>query len=828
MSSNDQVIDNDYELVEQADFYQKYLPLIEPNLTADDVRVRSTDGLIGDLLLEFKPSITDLNAVLFQALRYLSKFRIDGQALPNNILLISYDDQTAYYFKAKPYLSTIGQVYTGSASKGTHGKLVAGKPVAKWQYGKNQLDEASMIKLMKDAYQRDLDGNQEWCPVHIDSDDIIGWATTYYRENKGARKADFLGDDSITGEIRDPRKLKGRILPYHGTDNEAFKYIMDKLNDYVERADLGAFYTPVPYAEKSNELVYDAIRRAQNDPNTNDYVIIDRCAGTGNLESSLNDNVPDDIVDKDVLSHCIINTYEYFEYKVLKQRLGSKVRYLIPPTAKFTDGTVEGSNALSKDFLDNPIINSYLNNDKVNVIIYENPPFAETTSIEHQKRGTGKSSSKKWKQNYVTMQAKKELKGAKSNDMSNVFIWSAFKYYLRKPSDSAVIFSPLKYWKLGDDWFNHQAGKALAFNRKYFHANASTVNTCIMWKNVKAAPNDNGGEQLKLVPYDIKDAKAPNYDTGTLAKVNMNGEKLIGKRVHNHFSDTYYEERKESNDIIQQKEKPYPLQPKAIWSAFNGLEARDKKLTSNAKYNPDIVCYMKAGGTTYENARSNTHFIRNTEYDGHGFHLRSDNYLIKLPIFAAGWWSSYLDDWWKFGVYYRSGDGVDKFNRDVKAGKLDHWLNQVLFYTCLENYNKIRSLHGSDGRWYYNELCLDNNKGQVDDPNDKSDNVTLASQQLSDFLKNLDDDEQIMYNLWLKILDEAKATASYDKRKNYGIYQINDELNTSHKVKTARGREKKVYDYPALNGDLLTMRGLIKDYYHSHIQENLFKYEFIK
>ena len=350
MSSNDQVIGNDYELVEQADFYQKYLPLIEPSLTADDVRVRSTDGLIGDLLLEFKPSITDLNAVLFQALRYLSKFRIDGQALPNNILLISYDDQTAYRFKAKPYLSTIEQVYTGSASKGTHGKLVAGKPVAKWQYGKNQLDEALMIKLMKDAYQRDLDGNQEWCPVHIDSDDIIGWATTYYRENKGARKADFLGDDSITGEIRDPRKLKGRILPYHGTDNEAFKYIMDKLNDYVERADLGAFYTPVPYAEKSNELVYDAIRRAQNDPDTNDYVIIDRCAGTGNLESSLNDNVPDDIVDKDVLSHCIINTYEYFEYKVLKQRLGSKVRYLIPPTAKFTDGTVEGSNALSKDF----------------------------------------------------------------------------------------------------------------------------------------------------------------------------------------------------------------------------------------------------------------------------------------------------------------------------------------------------------------------------------------------------------------------------------------------------------------------------------------------
>ena len=825
MSSNDQVIGNDYELVEQADFYQKYLPLIEPNLTADDVRVRSTDGLIGDLLLEFKPSITDLNAVLFQSLRYLSKFRIDGQALPNNILLISYDDQTAYHFKAKPYLSTIEQVYTGSASKGTHGKLVAGKPVSKWQYGKNQLDEASMIKLMKDAYQRDLDDNQEWCPVHIDSDDIIGWATTYYRENNGARKADFLGDDSITGEIRDPRKLKGRILPYHGTDNEAFKYIMDKLNDYVERADLGAFYTPVPYAEKSNELVYDAIRRAQNDPNTDDYVIIDRCAGTGNLESSLNDNVPDDILDKDVLSHCIINTYEYFEYKVLKQRLGSKVRYLIPPTAKFTDGTVEGSNALSKDFLDNPIVNSYLNNDKVNVIIYENPPFAETTSIEHQKRGTGKSSSKKWKQNYVTMQAKRELKGAKSNDMSNVFIWSAFKYYLRKPSDSAVIFSPLKYWKLGDDWFNHQAGKALAFNRKYFHASTASVVASILWKNIPAKVTDNGGEHLALIPYDIENAKAPNYDTGTIKQLNV---KLVTSRVHKHYSDVYYEELDEPNDISQYAEKPYPLNPNAIWSAFDGTEARDKNLRIKAKYNSNIIAYLDAHAATYENVGAKNHLLRNTEYDGHGFHLRSYNYLTKLPIFAAGWYQGYDKDWYHNSLYYRSGDGADKFNYDVKAGKLDHWLNQVLFYTCLENYNKIRSLHGSDGRWYYNELCLDNNKGQVDDPNDKSDNVTLASQQLSSFLKNLDDDEQTMYNLWLKILDEAKATASYDKRKNYGIYQINDELNTSHKVKTARGREKKVYDYPALNGDLLTMRGLIKDYYHSHIQDNLFKYEFIK
>lgn len=99
---------------------------------------------------------------------------------------------------------------------------MAGDPVAVWKYGESDVDEASMVQLMKDAYKRDCNDNQDWLAVHIDSDDIIGWATTYYRENKGARKADFLGDDSITGEIRDPRKLKGRILPYTGKDNQAF------------------------------------------------------------------------------------------------------------------------------------------------------------------------------------------------------------------------------------------------------------------------------------------------------------------------------------------------------------------------------------------------------------------------------------------------------------------------------------------------------------------------------------------------------------------------------------------------------------------------------
>ena len=351
------------------------------------------------------------------------------------------------------------------------------------------------------------------------------------------------------------------------------------------------------------------------------------------------------------------------------------------------------------------------------------------------------------------------------------------------------------------------------------------VNGCVLWFNELANPTDNGGDTLKLVAYDIVDAEAPNYDTGEL---NIIDENVVAKRIHSNFSQSYYDETIEPNDVIQQKEKPYPLHPDAIWSAFNGREGRDKSLGVNAKYNNGIIGYLTAKATTFENDSSMTHLLRNTEYDGHGFHLRTTNYLTKLPMFAAGWWKAYRPNWWEIGVYYRSGDGKVAFDRDVKAGKLDHWLNQVLFYTCLENYNKIRSLEGSDGRWYYNELSLDNNKGQVHDPLDKSQPETLASQQLSDFLDNLNDDEAKMYQLWQRILKEAKVTKNYDERLNYGIYQINDELNTSHKETNSRGKTTTVYDYPQLNGDLNTMRGLIKDYYHKYVMPNLFKYEFIK
>lgn len=132
---------HNYELDDQAEFYEQYLPLVSSNLSAIDVQKYSTDGIIGDLLLEFKTSIKDINAVLFQAVKYLSHFRLNGRAVPSHILLISYNEETAYYFNAQPYLKDIEKVYTHAASKQDFGRFVAQDPVSVWHFGDNSVDK---------------------------------------------------------------------------------------------------------------------------------------------------------------------------------------------------------------------------------------------------------------------------------------------------------------------------------------------------------------------------------------------------------------------------------------------------------------------------------------------------------------------------------------------------------------------------------------------------------------------------------------------------------------------------------------------------------------
>ena len=101
-----------------------------------------------------------------------------------------------------------------------------------------------------------------------------------------------------------------------------------------------------------------------------------------------------------------------------------------------TDAPVDSARIINGKFafadttkIENPVIKQYIANPQCTIILFENPPYAETTSAEHQRQGQSKKSST-WKQSYVVTEMKKEVKGTASNDLGNVFIWSGFKLSL--------------------------------------------------------------------------------------------------------------------------------------------------------------------------------------------------------------------------------------------------------------------------------------------------------------------------------------------------------------------------------------------------------------
>lgn len=748
------------ELEGQIEFYEQYLKVVSPNLSYEDIFRNNTDGILNGNLLEFKLNITDLNACLFQTIKYLSAMRIKGEPLPANILLVSLNTATVYVYKSEDYLTEIEKIYIGGASRKNVG-FFAKDYISKLEYTDSPSDEFSLIQLLKE---------NKYTKIHIDESCIVGWAEKYYKENPQARKADFIGDSTgkvkIIGEIREPNKFKDYIYPYEGKDNVRFQYLMDKLNDVLQKKNLGAFYTPEPYVDKSIELVREAIARV---PQGNDYIILDRCAGTGNLEKRLTD---------EELSHCVVSTIEYYEYKVLLELLGSKVRYIIPPVEKedtFNMGLVRGADALSEEYINNPVIKSFIDDPKCTVIMFENPPYAEangTTTVKGD-----------WKKSYVVGEMKKAGKGKMSNDLSNAFIWSAFKYYLRQPTDSYIVYSPIKYWK-AQHLIEKTFIKGFAFNRKFFHTNIDACISCILWSNENALI-----DEFYLTGYNINQQGKIEYV-----------KELPIKKVNTIISEKYFDSRYFDDSMD------------GISCNLNGTEYFGKGNCVQKRFNSNIIGFLICNGTGFDNPDLNSGITTCGRYDGHGFFIRNDNYLEKLPMFCASRYITYNREWTERARVMKSADGAESFYKDVRNGKLNHFLLKCLVFTCFEMQNHMRSFVGSDKRFYRNELCLDTTNGE-----------TIASKDLKHLKAG--EKEIELFNMWEVILRWAKKTKNYNSALTYGVYQIFAELNTfTYDEETGESKP----DYPELNGALKSLKQKIKEYYNSEIVPILFVYEFLK
>ena len=751
----------------QLDFYNRFLPRINPTLDIDDILQDNNDGVINGNLLEFKLHVVDLNAILFQCIKYLSALRLKGKPVPANILIIDVNAAKLWLYRSASYLADIEKLYAGGASKDNSG-FIGGDAEKVLHYDK-QLDAESVVELLKE---------NNFTKIHIDENCIVGWASSFYKAVPTARKEDFLGDDTgkhkTIGEIRKPIHFAEYIYPYKGQTNVKFNYLMDKLNDTLQKKNLGAFYTHQLYAEKSLELVRAAIARV---PAGNDYIILDRCAGTGNLEAGLTD---------DELSHCIVSTVEYYEYKVLQELLGAKVRHIIPPveTAEtFNAGLVTGADALSKEYINNPIIRQYIDNPECTVILFENPPYAETTSIEHQKKGVGAKSSS-WKQSYVVAEMKKEVKGTASNDLGNAFIWAGFKYYLRQPTDSYIVFSPVKYWK-AQHLIDKEFLGGFAFNRRHFHTN---IDACIMvalWANIPSTIED-----FMLKAFDIAENIGALTDCGDIPV----------KRIHSLYSQNYYDKRQFPGDEYG-----------TVVLGFDGNECKSKGRIV-PRLNVNILGYMTIDTSGFDNPDIHASLVTTALYNAHGFFLRKDNYLEKLPMFCASRYITYNRAWTERARIMKSADGADRFNADVVNGKLTQFLLKCLLFTCTEMQNHMRTFTGSDGRFYRNELCLDGTNGE-----------TIALRDIKGLY--LGEKEKDLLKQWKTVLQWAKKADGYNSSLTYGVYQIFAELDTSHVDETTGDT---IWDNVELHTALAGLKTLVKDYYNSEIVPTLFEYEFLK
>ena len=706
-----------------------------------------------------------------------------GKKIPAQILLVSLNNEKAYLFKSEDFLQDIEAQYSwGGASKNNKDFSTPIKP-ANIDY-KNNLQ--AIIEILK---------VDDFIRIHVDKYNIVWLSKAYYditndgsiemKIEKKYHKLEFVS------ELVDPVFLN--IFPY-ASNKEAvyekskseFPGLIDCLNDKFLQKELGAFYTPDPYVKKATELLRTAISQI---PVWHDYIILDRCAGTWQLENFLTE---------EELSHCVLSTYETWEWNVLYNKFIDKVRLVIPPEASAENSLVDGGNALSRHFIlweqtsVEPLtesykdciqkLNDYVKDPKCNIIIFENPPYRDSIA-ENIKNNNWKVVNSFVYGELIKLWSDQAL----HRDISNLFIWSAWKYYLKKEGDFLLLYSPIKYWKSLNlvnkkfiDWYG--------FNRKYFHASDSFI-SCILWKNI-----DENNKYIELKAFDIEDEEIRDIE-----------KNIIIKKVYNRLNE--YNDRRAFED-----------DENWICCESNWMESF-KKIKKKPLYNENIIAYLVAIWWWVEAKHINlTRCIYHTALEqSFWFYLRADNFIDKLPLFCAKLYPQ--ENWYEKDIYFTTADKGDDYLQDKSL------LKSCLIFTCLSQKNKCLSFIWSDKRFYKNELCLWQG--------------TLSDKRLEDFTLN-HSDESIL-TLWFSILEDAKKTWNYKKDFTYWLYQIIQELNTYRYQEKSYTKEqlkalelwkiekKQVsIEYVELNTKIDDMKKLLKEYYRMQIQDKLFEYELLK
>lgn len=756
------------EAIGQTDFYArlKITPTLEHN----------TDGVWRGNLFEHKLKIDNTDKVLFQAIKYASRMRERGEKLPANLVLNDLNQEKAYLFKSADFLHHIEKVYFGAASKDNEAFTTDIKPVV---IDYSDFDgEDELRAALK---------NDEFIHYHVDHSNILGLADQFYKQHpdKGSKALKDALLDGPLAEIRTPNILADRILPYADPDNTAFGDIMDSLNPGALQRELGAFYTPPAYVAEMHKLLVKAIAAV---PSGMDYLVIDRCAGVGNLERGL---------PKEVLKHCVLSTLEPNEYQLLRHHFADDCAVVVPNTDALSYDIIPASQDETGQVVDD-FIRDKVNDPNCVIILMENPPFSAASVGAVQTTGRKENL---WKKSVVHEQMVQAGRADATSDLAHLFIWSGFEHYLKKPEDSYLLFAPTAYWR-NRKLVAHRHGGGFLCNRKEFHASQNSAMACVWWKNQPSAARS---LDLDILEIDRPAKDHPDFKNESAWKAKRVGFTRLNKA--DRLLSEGYDRRKFDTDTLD-----------GVLCELNGAPFTVNGRTQSVQpvYNTNMIGYVIAHSFTVD--RKMVGLLRCTRYDGHGFFLRSDNFLEKLPLFVAAAFP-YSDKWWTTDVYSKSFDGNGKYANDHE------FLRKCLFYTALTNKNKCRSFRGADKRFYRNELCLAPG--------------TLAQAALDNFATQglqLKASEIALLKCWSDVQFEAAKTPEHaeimkiEPTSTLGLWQIQEEIN----VRVPSGKKNKdgsdvlVHKHAVLNTKIIGMDRALKDYYRDSLVRDLLKHELLK
>jgi len=470
---------------------------------------------------------------------------------------------------------------------------------------------------------------QKCVKYDVDIINVVPLSEKYYTENPSKKLRDFF--DYIRAD-------NDKVNVWTGKE-EDFAFIIDELTDPVSQKSLGRFYTPERYSFVSREYVLNAVKEIKK--KYKDYIILDRCAGSGNLEVTFDDN--------EIITHMVLNTIEWKEYIALIQRFSkfkNRPRAILPPAGISYDdanktpkeiqelmksyivsdsnqkemlisGTLIGGDALSEMFL--KTMQHYIeahNKKELGLIILENPPYADTGDTTNKSNKKGKTAS--WVKRQGLLNG---VNGNSLNDLSNQFIWSAIKYY---NPDHLIVYAPIKYWKsnhiLEKDDKEPTFVEGFLCNRKLFHATESAI-SLIHWSNSLVKSNT----EIEL-----------DSDIG----------KVKIKKVFTPISSLYPKQKRASNP--ERSLNTYNFKWSFLINSLRSFFTDD---------------------------------LSKKDVKQRGVELTKDNIFDIIPLFVANNFSIF-ENYTEKEVLMCTGDGGDGYKKD------SDFLNDCLFYSLLTAKNK--------------------------------------------------------------------------------------------------------------------------------------------